>query len=208
MLTGHEIRRHRDLGNISVDPWDDGRVNPNSVNVRLGGKLLVYPENLKFIMGETDSGNWLVSDSAEDLILERVMDDIDGDSVLDTAKEPQTISLSIPPEGIVLLPGVLYLGHTMESISSRGFAPMIEGRSSAARCGVSVHLTAGFGDNFFHGSLTLEITCVFPVKVYAGSEIAQVAFHPLEGEQYPKYTGKYSGRNEPMASGWWKDFHK
>ena len=41
-LTGKEIVRQIELGNIKIDPFDASRVNPNSYNLRLGDTLKVY----------------------------------------------------------------------------------------------------------------------------------------------------------------------
>ncbi|GHU80920.1 hypothetical protein AGMMS49992_34060 [Clostridia bacterium] len=67
----------------------------------------------------------------------------------------------------------------MEIIGSDVYVPMLNGRSSLARLGVSVHLTAGFGDVGFHGSFTLEFTVVNPIRLYPGMEIAQIAFYTV-----------------------------
>jgi len=69
--------------------------------------------------------------------------------------EPTTIPIEIPPEGYVLEPNVLYLGHTNEVTHTNVYAPFIEGRSSIGRMGISVHITAGFGDIGFNGTWTL-----------------------------------------------------
>jgi len=43
VLSGHEIRQQ--LGqNIVIDPYDEGRLNPNSYNLTLHDELLVYEE--------------------------------------------------------------------------------------------------------------------------------------------------------------------
>ncbi len=43
VLSGHEIRRQ--LGkNLVIDPFDEGRLNPNSYNLGLHDELLVYEE--------------------------------------------------------------------------------------------------------------------------------------------------------------------
>lgn len=44
ILTGAEIVRQRELGNITISPFDPAQLNPNSYNIRLGKTLLVYDE--------------------------------------------------------------------------------------------------------------------------------------------------------------------
>ena len=43
ILSGHEIKAQLG-GNIVIDPFDEGQLNPNSYNLRLHNELLVYEE--------------------------------------------------------------------------------------------------------------------------------------------------------------------
>ena len=52
-LTGKEILKQIDLGNIEIDPFDKSRINPNSYNVRLAPELKVYrPNSTSYVTGE------------------------------------------------------------------------------------------------------------------------------------------------------------
>lgn len=42
ILTGSEIRKNINEGKISIDPFDESQLNPNSYNFTLSNKLLVY----------------------------------------------------------------------------------------------------------------------------------------------------------------------
>ena len=108
--------------------------------------------------------------------------------------------ITIPPEGLVLLPNTLYIGSTKEVISSDKFISSIDGRSSIGRLGMQIHLTAGFGDIGFHGTYTLEITVVQPVRVYPDFQIAQVHFEKPDGKVDFLYRGRYQGQKEPTTS--------
>jgi dCTP deaminase len=55
--------------------------------------------------------------------------------------------------------------------------PVLEGKSSIGRLGISVHQTAGFGDVGFCGHWTLEISVLMPIRVYAGMPIGQISYH-------------------------------
>ncbi|MDR3550802.1 MAG: hypothetical protein P4L31_05270, partial [Candidatus Babeliales bacterium] len=70
---------------------------------------------------------------------------------LDMKKSHATKSLIIPEEGLLLQPGKLYLGRTIEYTETDGLVPMLEGRSSVGRLGLFIHITAGFGDVGFCG---------------------------------------------------------
>lgn len=113
-------------------------------------------------------------------------------------KEPLTLKrFRIPEEGLVLEPNKLYLGRTSEYTETRGYVPMLEGRSSIGRLGLSVHITAGFGDVGFRGYWTLEIFALQPIRVYAGVEICQVFYHEIAGD-YTEYNSKKYQDNKDL----------
>lgn len=126
--------------------------------------------------------------------------------VLDAKQDNDVERLHIPPEGILLTPGRLYLGETMEYTETEDLVPMVEGRSSVGRLGINIHATAGFGDVGFHGRWTLELSCVQPVKIYAGMEICQIYYHTIQGEIEKTYAGKYQGSEGVKSSRLWQDF--
>ncbi|MDO4629604.1 MAG: dCTP deaminase [Planctomycetia bacterium] len=126
--------------------------------------------------------------------------------MLDVKKPNEYRILTIPEEGLVLEPGVLYLGRTVEFTRTDKFVPMLEGRSSMGRLGLCVHVTAGFGDVGFAGFWTLEIHAVMPIRIYADMEVCQIYYHTVEGE-YEKYSsGKYQNNSGIQPSLSWRDF--
>lgn len=106
----------------------------------------------------------------------------------------------IPPGGLLLKPNRLYIGSTIEYNFTNKFIPMINGRSSAGRLGLSIHITAGFGDIGFGGKWTLEITVVEPLIVYPGEEICQVCWFVPHGNTSMQYNGRYDGQMEATTS--------
>ncbi len=132
------------------------------------------------------------------------------DTMLD-AKKHNTIShFEIPEEGYVLQPATLYLGVTLEYTETHAHVPFLEGKSSTGRLGIDIHATAGKGDVGFCNAWTLEISCVQPVRVYAGMPIGQLIYFPVLGEVANKYNkkenAKYTGRNiRPVESMMWKN---
>ena len=126
------------------------------------------------------------------------------DKILDMRQPNGTKEIVIPEEGLVLQPGKLYLGRTVEYTETYGYVPMLEGRSSMGRLGISIHITAGFGDVGFKGFWTLEIHCLHPVRIYAGERICQIYYHKIEGDYMP-YKGKYQDNTGIQASMKYKD---
>jgi len=111
--------------------------------------------------------------------------------VINMKKPNKTRKVIIPETGLKLVPGELYLGRTVEYTETRDLIPMIEGRSSIGRLGISIHATAGFGDIGFCGYWTLEISCVKPVIIFPFVEIAQLYYHTIKGEYEEYSSGKY-----------------
>lgn len=121
-------------------------------------------------------------------------------TAIDAHSNNETIEFEIPEEGYVLQPGVLYIGRTVERTATEKFIPMINGRSSGGRLGISIHICAGFGDIGFDGTWTLEITAVEPVRIYPNMEIAQVCFFTPAGRASKLYRGRYYKQEEATAS--------
>jgi dCTP deaminase len=128
------------------------------------------------------------------------------ETVLDMKKPNRTQKLIIPQDGLILKPGRLYLGRTVEYTKTDRYVPMLEGRSSVGRLGLFVHVTAGFGDVGFCGYWTLEIFCIHPIKVYPDVPICQIYYHAIEGE-FEKYSsGKYHNNTGVQPSLLYRDF--
>jgi len=128
------------------------------------------------------------------------------DEVLDMRKPQRLRHFKIPPEGLVLEPQRLYLGRTTEYTETRGYVPMLEGRSSVGRLGLSVHITAGFGDVGFRGFWTLEISALVPIRVYPGVEICQVFYHEITTPYDEYQSRKYQDNAGIQPSLLYQDF--
>jgi dCTP deaminase len=82
-------------------------------------------------------------------------------------------------KGITITPGQFMLGHSMEYIKLPNYiCGCLEGRSSFARLGIEIHMTAGFIDPGFEGVITFEIynAGANTVKLYPGLRIGQLRF--------------------------------
>ena len=129
---------------------------------------------------------------------------------LDAKKHNEIAHFEIPEEGILLLPHTFYLGVTQEYTETHAHVPFLEGKSSTGRLGIDIHATAGKGDVGFCNNWTLEISCVMPVRVYAGMPIGQLIYFSVEGdiENYynKKQNAKYNERTDkPVESMMWRN---
>jgi dCTP deaminase len=106
---------------------------------------------------------------------------------------------------ITISSGQFVLGHSMEYIClPESIAAQIDGRSSFARLGIEVHMTAGFVDPGFQGVLTFEIFNAGPnpVRLYPGIRIGQLRFFngsapgkPYNQNSSAKYRGLLQHNN-------------
>lgn len=129
---------------------------------------------------------------------------------LDAKKHNEIEYLEITNDGFVLQPATLYLGVTEEYTETHHSVPFLEGKSSVGRLGIDIHATAGKGDVGFCNFWTLEISCVQPVRVYAGMPIGQLIYFTVDGEiqnYYNRKSGaKYNNRTDkPVESMMWKN---
>ena len=132
------------------------------------------------------------------------------DRTLDAKKHNLVEHFEIGPEGFVLQPGELYLGVTEEYTETHSAVPFLEGKSSVGRLGIDIHATAGKGDVGFCNSWTLEISCVLPVRVYAGMPIGQLIYFTIDGDIENYYNKKIGAKYVektifPVESMMWKN---
>lgn len=112
----------------------------------------------------------------------------------------------IPDSGLVLQPGKIYLGHTCETMGSDHYVPIIRGKSSTARLGLFVHITADMIDIGSYNQWTLQLNAVQPLRIYPNMRIGQVTFWRVHGEVV-LYAGKYQGSVGPAESQVHLDFN-
>lgn len=167
----------------------------NEIKRQINKKIFIEP----FDENRINPNSYNLSLADELLVYER--------ETLDMKRENPVKRIIIPPEGIVLEPGRLYLGRTAEFTRTEGYVPMLEGRSSTGRLGLFIHVTAGFGDVGFAGYWTLEIFCIQPIRVYAGAQVCQIYYHTIEGDYSVTYNGgKYQNNSGVQPSMMFKDF--
>ncbi|MFW9876305.1 MAG: dCTP deaminase [Candidatus Thorarchaeota archaeon] len=109
-------------------------------------------------------------------------------------------------KGLTITPGQFLLGHSMEYIKlPNDICGNLEGRSSFARLGLEIHMTAGFIDPGFEGVITFEIynTGTSAIKLYPGMRIGQIRLEKTikPSKSYSaRHTVKYKGLLEHNVS--------
>jgi dCTP deaminase len=184
MLTANEIRK---LTQHRLPYFDE---------TRDGARIVIDPWNPEQL-----------NPNSYDLTLSNVLKTYT-DEQLDVRIQPHHTSIAIPVGGLILKPGVLYLGCSKEYTESHGLIPMINGKSSLARLGISVHQTGGFGDIGFCGNWTLEITVVTPIRIFPSMRFAQLCWFRPDGCIDLRYNGRYqhSRSTSPVVSRMFKDW--
>ncbi|MEU0603870.1 deoxycytidine triphosphate deaminase [Streptomyces sp. NPDC006393] len=122
----------------------------------------------------------------------------DGD-VIDCFEAPRARATTMGPDGMVLRPGRLYLGGTMEAMGSPHYAATLYACRSASTLGIWIQYSAPLGHSGAVFPWTLEMKVAQPVRVYAGMTIGKLAFWAMRGEP-AAYRGKYSGSSSAVAS--------
>ncbi|MBC7381779.1 MAG: dCTP deaminase [Bacteroidia bacterium] len=171
----------------------------------------------KKILEEIEAGNILIEPFRKDCLGTNSYDVHLGrhlacykDRVLDAREHNKIELFEIPQEGYVLQPDTLYLGVTAEYTETHKQVPFLEGKSSTGRLGINIHATAGKGDVGFCNTWTLEISCLQPVRIYAGMPIGQLIYFEVKGEIESMYNtrknAKYNKRTvKPVESMMWKN---
>lgn len=127
--------------------------------------------------------------------------------VLDPARENPYEIHKIPTDGLLLNKCDFVLSHSREIVGSDYYVPIIHGRSSIARLGLFIHVTADLIDIGSIGNITFQLYATMPVMIYAGMPIAQVSFWVTQGE-IVLYDGKYKNSRGVRGSEIHQDFRR
>ncbi|MGW4747289.1 dCTP deaminase [Streptomyces sp. NPDC004290] len=119
--------------------------------------------------------------------------------VIDSRAVNDLKEITIPDEGIVLEPGRIYLGTTMEKIGSITHVTSLIGRSSLGRLGMFLQFNADLSNVGTVHQWTLEIKVVQPLRVYAGMEVGQVTFWRTRGAPQD-YRGRFGVIDEATVA--------
>ncbi len=168
VLAKQEIINYINEGKIKVDPFDESKVGPASVDFHLGNTFRIF---------EKVNGNFEVGHK------------------VDYQKATKTIEVE---KSITLLPGESVHGITVESLTlPNNLCGWIQGRSTLARVGLLVHITANFIHPGTQGQQVLEMTNAGPMAldIQVGIPICQIIFEETKGEA--NYSGRFFQQDSP-----------
>jgi len=187
ILSDRTIREEVEAGRIIIEPFEDGAVQPSSVDLRLDSYFRVFRNH--------------------------TLSHIDVKQNLEELTELVEASDEDP---FILHPGEFVLGSTLERVAiPADLVGRIEGKSSLGRLGLLIHTTAGFVDAGWDGQLTLEFSNVasLPITLYPGMKIGQISFIRMTTEADQPYGtsklgSKYQGQKGPRPSRYWENFDR
>lgn len=186
-LCDTDIIKHLQDGHIKIDPSPiEEQVSGVTVDVRLGSKFRVFEaHNAPFI---DLSGPKTEVQAALDRVMSDEIDIADGESFF-------------------LHPGELAIAVTLESISlPANIVGWLDGRSSLARLGLMVHVTAHRIDPGWSGNIVLEFfnSGKLPLALKPGMKIGAISFEMLSGHAIRPYNSrtdaKYRNQDGAIAS--------
>lgn len=162
ILTREEILKAVARGEISIDPFEPDNVGPGSIDLRLGPRFEVFKKPRQVLV---------------------VDDEVDFRQLTESV---------FAPEGMLLMPGETILGWTIEQLrTADDICGWLEGRSTFARVGLMVHISAGFMQPGLANRQCLEMTNFSPnpMSVCPGTRICQFVFQRTVGRA--RYAGKF-----------------
>ena len=186
-LSDKDIVQHLKVGKIAIlpEPSHD-KIKGISVDLRLDNRFRVFNDH---------TAPYIDLSGPKDEV-QAIMDTVMGEEI------------SIPEgEAFFLHPGELALAATLESVTiPDDLVGWLDGRSSLARLGLMVHVTAHRIDPGWHGQIVLEIfnSGKLPLALRPGMDICAINFETLSSAASKPYNkradAKYKNQSGPTAS--------
>jgi dCTP deaminase len=189
ILTDREIQIALEHGLIRIEPApDESAYSSTSVDLTLDENLSQFRKRPSGVETAIDPGapNFNHEQALQDLL------------------EPR---IKIPPRnGHLFEPGRLLLAWTREYIKLEPHARIaarVEGKSSLARLGIGVHITAPTIHAGFEGQIRLEMYNhgMMPVRLRAGMRICQLILEQTLGVPVQGYKGRFSRQSSTRKKG-------
>jgi dCTP deaminase len=186
-LSDKHIKEAIKAQNIKVDPIpDDEMISGITLDLRLGNKFRVFQEHAAPYVDLSGPKEKL--NSAMESIMSEEITLNDGDAFF-------------------LHPGQLALAITYESVTlPSDLVGWLDGRSSLARLGLMVHVTAHRIDPGWSGNIVLEFynSGKLPLALRPKMKIGALSFETMSSEAQNPYNkrkdAKYKGQNSAVAS--------
>lgn len=186
-LSDRDIIQHLKVGKIAIEPKPgNDKIKGISVDLRLDNRFRVFNDH---------TAPYIDLSGPKDEV-QKIMDTVMGEEILIENDK-----------AFFLHPGELALAATLESVTiPDDLVGWLDGRSSLARLGLMVHVTAHRIDPGWHGQIVLEIfnSGKLPLALRPGMDICAINFETLSSaaeKPYNKRTdAKYQNQTGPTSS--------
>ncbi len=182
ILSDRDIMKALDEGRIKIDP-------PPDLPTQLGSVSVDFRLGATFMMFEHSRHSY-----------------IDPRHPQSIGEAMRTIEVAID-EPFIMQPGDFALASTVESLElPDDLLGRLEGRSSIARLGITVHSTAAVFEPGWFGTATMEMSNLgrMAVALYPGMRICAFSFQTVSSPVLTPYrqkrNAKYAGQMTPRAS--------
>lgn len=192
ILSDRSILREIKAGNLVFDPpLSDEDISPSSVDVHLGDTVQTFKQYHPAITTSYHPA----------IITSITITSIDlSDPNVATALDELLDFVPIPSDGYSLQTQKFILAYTMERITlPPHIAARLEGRSTNARFGISIHSTAPTVHPTFTGHLVLEIYNfgTIPCILKKGMAIGQLIFEYMDSAPMKTLQSAWQGQKPP-----------
>lgn len=187
ILTDREIQIALTHGSIQIEPAPNEQAySSTSVDLTLDTRLSEFKDDPSGIERVVDPG-------AENFNHEQALSSL-------------LAPVDIEEGGYVFKPGKLILAWTQEYIKLEPHARLaarVEGKSSLARLGIAVHITAPTIHAGFAGQIRLEMYNHgrVPIRLRKGMRICQLIVEQTLGVPVKSYTGRFSEQKSETKKG-------
>ncbi|MBN2864740.1 MAG: dCTP deaminase [Thiotrichales bacterium] len=186
-LSDRDIIQYLKAGKIAIEPQPSSdKIKGISVDLKLDNRFRVFNDH---------TAPYIDLSGPKDEV-QKIMDTVMGEEIL------------IPDDKAFFLhPGELALAATYESVTiPDDLVGWLDGRSSLARLGLMVHVTAHRIDPGWHGQIVLEIfnSGKLPLALRPGMDICAINFETLSSASLKPYNkrsdAKYRNQTGPTSS--------
>lgn len=168
ILARNTILKTIKSGQIKIKPFNQSQVGPGSIDFHLDKTFRVFRQATEIF---------------------HVKDKVDYEKIT---------KIITVDNHLILLPGQSAQGITVETLTlPNNLCGWIQGRSTLARVGLMVHITANFIHPGSKGKQVLEMTNAgpMPLAIHPGIAICQIILEETKGQA--QYQGKFLNQQQP-----------
>lgn len=182
ILSDADIKKNIQEGNIKIDPAPNftEQLGPCSLDLHLGNSFKIFKVSRYSFIDLKNGAN--IDDMMEEVVVK------DGGSFI---IQPHDFVVAVTKENIELPANMM---------------GRLDGRSSLARLGLVIHVTAARFDPGFRGKAVMELGNLgtVPIVLYSGMRICAMTFESISAASEVPYTSqkdhKYADQNSATAS--------